>query len=716
MTTMVSIRKAVACLALVPAASGIAQVAPEPLNKYASALSPVLVTGAQTAERDNGVLGEPVSPFSAPVDLRTIPASVLHEPGIQSLSSALDRDASVGENYATSGYYQNFTIRGFTLDLGSAYRINGFVVPGEFDIPLDNMASVEILEGIAGLHGGSVGAGGTVNFVTRRPGAPNFVRAEVEPRGGRLATLDAGSAPVVGDGSTGWAIRMNATHADLRPEQPHADGHRDLLSAAIDARLLPNLMLQADVIAQHRSQPAVPGFQLLGGTTLPDLSFSDVNINRQPWSRPVTNKGVMADVRADWQLSDRLWMEGGVAETVVSIDDNLATPSGCNSAPVQYFCSNGDYVLYDYHANERRSGGHVTATLHGLGDTGPLAHGWSVGIERIDRRIQQSDLYSATTYDDIGNALTGNLRTTATPLPAPVGVGVDLPRQRATQTAAFMSDRLGYREVALLVAVRLVEILQQPADARERRTLPQLAATWHFMPGQMVYASAAGNVEFGSEAPLIASNAGTLLAPRSTRQVEVGWKGMSEAGSEATAAVFTMRRPYEFTLPVGTSYAGLGDYVRAGMQTSTGISVGGKTSPRGLVQLEGSIALLAAKARNTGNPADDGVQIQNVPRISSFLRATCSPASLPVRVHLDWSEKGRRNARRDGLGSAPGYGVIDAGAEWHGTAASRSLTLAMTIRNVANKTYWRDVGEAYSADLLFPGAARSVAVSAIVDF
>ena len=46
------------------------------------------------------------------------------------------------------GYYENFSVRGFTLDPASAYRINGFVVPGELHIALDNKERIEVLRGI----------------------------------------------------------------------------------------------------------------------------------------------------------------------------------------------------------------------------------------------------------------------------------------------------------------------------------------------------------------------------------------------------------------------------------------------------------------------------------------------------------------------------------------------------------------------------------------
>jgi iron complex outermembrane receptor protein len=158
MTSALHVRKTLVCVALAQAMS-CTPAAWAQENPDHVALDRIVVIGARNTERDRGLLGEPILPSDAPVDIRSIPSAVLLAPGHTSLASVLSRDASVEENYATSGYYQNFMIRGFTLDLGSAYRINGFVVPGEFDIPLDNMESVQLLEGVAGLHGGMIAAG-----------------------------------------------------------------------------------------------------------------------------------------------------------------------------------------------------------------------------------------------------------------------------------------------------------------------------------------------------------------------------------------------------------------------------------------------------------------------------------------------------------------------------------------------------------------------------
>jgi len=661
-------------------------------------LATVVVRETRSPLASNSLLGN-LALGEVPVDLSRISASEIAEPGMQSLSNVFQREAAIGQNYAITGYYENFSLRGFTLDLGSAYRINGFVVPAEFHIPLDHIKSVEILKGSGGLSGGQVGASGAINFVTRRAADVASIAGELDSHGGTLLKAELGRAI---HGETGLGFRLTAAHGELRPAQPKADGRRDLLALALDIRPAGTLKIQTDFAIQQRSQRAIPGFQLLGGTTLPDSSVRDLNINQQAWSHPVENNGLMAALRAEWQISGNIRLEGGFAHTEARIEDNLTTPWGCNAAPYQYFCANGDYVLYKYHARELRQTQHAMGAVHLHAETG--------GVEHIERRIRQNDLYSSTSYDAFGNALSGNLATTGLALADPGGTGVDQAPVRATQTAVYVADQISWGAFHLLAALRSVEITQQPADIRENRLLPQIALSWQYAADQNIYISQGRGLDFGSTAPLTAANAGALLAPRLTRQIETGWKGLSSNGYAWSAALFRMVRPYEYTQPTGSSWAGLGDYVQAGEQTHKGLDLGWHTPESRAFRLSGSQAFIRATASDSS--AYDGVQVQNVPRFSSFVRASMSmPGISGLDANLDWIYRGQRNARRDGSGSVPGYHVFNLGLAWRQRLAGHPFTAGLSVRDLADRRYWRDVGEAYSADLLFPGEPRSLTAS-----
>ncbi len=58
------------------------------------------------------------------------------------LSDVVKNDASIGEDYAPVGYYGDFAIRGFPIDLATGIEINGMTVAGEQDVPLENKQQV----------------------------------------------------------------------------------------------------------------------------------------------------------------------------------------------------------------------------------------------------------------------------------------------------------------------------------------------------------------------------------------------------------------------------------------------------------------------------------------------------------------------------------------------------------------------------------------------
>ena len=93
------------------------------------------------------------------------------------------------------------------------------------------------------------------------------------------------------------AFALNLAHEAIRPYPTRSDGERSFAAWSLDAAPSRDLLVAADLELQRRSQFAVPGFQLLGGTALPP-NEPRTNINQQPWSRPVENRGLFAGLRA----------------------------------------------------------------------------------------------------------------------------------------------------------------------------------------------------------------------------------------------------------------------------------------------------------------------------------------------------------------------------------------------------------------------------------
>src|ERR1035441_7602345 len=89
-----------------------------------------------------------------PLSATVVTRELLMDQGARVLSDVVKNDASIGEDYAPVGYYGDFSIRGFPIDLATGIQINGMTIAGEQDVPFENKERVEFLKGIAGIESG----------------------------------------------------------------------------------------------------------------------------------------------------------------------------------------------------------------------------------------------------------------------------------------------------------------------------------------------------------------------------------------------------------------------------------------------------------------------------------------------------------------------------------------------------------------------------------
>ena len=129
---------------------------------------------------------------AAPVSATVVTRDLLNDQIDRVLSDVVKNDASIGEDYAPVGYYGDFQIRGFTIDLATGLQINGLPIAGEQDVPLENKQRVEFLKGIAGVESGVTTAGGLIDYVTKRPALVKTIDVATDHRGTAFVALDLG--------------------------------------------------------------------------------------------------------------------------------------------------------------------------------------------------------------------------------------------------------------------------------------------------------------------------------------------------------------------------------------------------------------------------------------------------------------------------------------------------------------------------------------------
>ncbi|PIL87187.1 TonB-dependent siderophore receptor, partial [Acinetobacter baumannii] len=227
-----------------------------------------------------------------PASITTITSERIADQHAKTLTDVIKNDSSLGDGYAAIGYYPNFVARGFALDLGSSYLINGHTIRGEQNVALENKEQVEILKGISAIQSGMSTPGGVVNYVTKRPADVKNITVDANSEGGYTLATDVG-----GFVNNSFGYRINLAHESIHPNVDHANGKREFGSVALDWKISERSKLLFDIEAQHQSQRSVPGYQLLDGQEVPTNVDQDRLLGYQSWSKPVVNNSLNASLK-----------------------------------------------------------------------------------------------------------------------------------------------------------------------------------------------------------------------------------------------------------------------------------------------------------------------------------------------------------------------------------------------------------------------------------
>lgn len=661
--------------------------------------------------------------LDTPASVAVITEARLKDQQARLLSEVLKNDASVGDSYAPVGYYENFVIRGFALNPASSYKINGRTITGEQNVALENKQQVEVLKGLAGLQSGVSEPGGLVNYVSKRPENVRSVTVSTNEQGERYLATDIG----------GWlgteqqvGVRINLAHEDIRSYVDHADGKRDFASLALDWNISPSALLQLNAEYQDREQRSAPGYQLLGGTDVPHHVSPKDLLAYQSWSNPVGIRSLNLDGLFEYRFNDAWKASFSASRSRVVIDDYSTFAWGCygatscaGTAVPNHFSAEGDYDISDYRSpDDTRSNEEAQAALNGQFDTGFLKHDLTFGTTAFRRLVDRRT--SVNAYIGEGNIYQ----------PSPVLEPYDGPlghtyrRLDSRQYGLFASDRISFNEQWQTILggrqVRLDEETYNQAGTTTRHTqrsvfLPQVALIYKPRPDTSLYASYSKGLSLGGEAAWFSSNADEVLPPTTSRQLEVGIKRDFQRLS-LTAALFQITQDLQYNRP---NEDGTTTFVQQGKQKNVGIELSANGHVTSDLQVSASVA--AIRARVSGSGTDDydydGHQAINVPKLRASLHGDYSIAGIPGLALLGGVQySASKYANREATVKVDDYAVFDVGGRYSTKVGDYATVLRLTVDNLFDKRYWRDVGESAGDGYLFLGAPRTARLSATVNF
>lgn len=691
----------------------------------ATELPAVTVTGEDTSgyQADSASVGgfEAAPLLDTPASISVVNEAMIKDQQARLLSEVLRNDASVGESYAPVGYYENFVVRGFSLNSASSYKINGRTITGEQNVGLENKQQVELLKGLSGLQSGVSEPGGLVNYVTKRPGDVRSVTVSTDDRGSGYLATDIG----------GWfgseqqfGLRANLAHEDLHSYVEHTNGQRDFASLAFDWNISPNALLQLDAEYQTKEQRSAPGYQLLGGSSLPHHASTKKLLAHQSGSKPVTTDTLNLNGNFEYRFSDQWKGNLSASRSRVVIDDYSSFAWGCygsascaGAAVPNYFSPEGNYDIYDFRSpDDTRRNDEVQAALSGHFETGGLGHELSVGTSAFRRVVDKRDAINQM----IGSANINSEPADFAPYDGPLNDSYR--RLDSRQYGLFFNDRISFNEQwQAVLGGREVRLDEETFDSQGDTTrhtqryefLPQAALIYKPVQNLSLYTRYSKGLSLGGEAAWFTTNAYEILAPTVSRQIEAGikydWQRISLA-----AALFQIRQAYQYSRP---NDDGTFTFTQQGEQKNTGLelSANGWASQR--LQIAASVAAIRARVTDSGTPAYEGHQAINVPTLRANLYGDYALPwfdGLALLGAVQYSAS--KYANRQGEVQTGAYAIFNIGSRYSTRIDGYDTVFRLTVDNLFDKRYWRDAGEYMGDGYLFQGAPLTARLSASINF
>jgi iron complex outermembrane receptor protein len=670
----------------------------------------VLVT-SPAAQQVSGF--ENISLREAPFSAVNVDNATLRDLGAQRISDALRLDSSVTDSYNSPAYWDMLSVRGFTLDNRYNYRREGLPINAETMIAMDNKERIELFKGTSGIQAGTSAPGGLANYVVKRP--PNSVEASVRSftlsygnGNNSSVALDAGGR--FGE-SNSVGYRVNAAYENLNPSIQNANGHRQLLSLAMDWRINANTRLEWEVESSSRQQMGVNAASITGNA-LPSPAYAQNNFAKQSWSVPGVFDGLTGSMRLKQRLDNGWMWTTQVGAQRLKTDDRLSYAYGCYAeGNYDRFCSDKTFDLYDYRSeNERRINDALQTELTGQVQLAGIQHEFTFSWMR-QRQIDKLSPMQAYNW-----AGTGSLSGVSDSAAAPDPYDLNTNRQEYS-TEISMKDRIRVHQFAdLWLGLHSSQIQrdsQRTDGSRATRDDRNLTTPWVALSHKLPF-NATGYASYGQgvEAQVTPNrsrytNAGEALPSAKSSQKELGFKGAQGAWLW-NAALFDITRPVwgdQGTCEEDNSCTRKLD----GMAHHKGFELGAGYRSKQWKLDAAATWLNAKRADAVIDPSQNEQRPLNVPSLVMRAAAEYRWTQVPgFRTSLRLSHEGQRDLMEGGAMTLPAWTTADLAAHYSTKLAGQDTDWTLALENVANRAYWRESPKQFGHYYLYAGAPRNL--------
>ena len=590
--------------------------------------------------------------------------------------------------------------------------IDGLNVVSTTDYAAEQFDHIEVLNGLAGSLYGPANPAGLFNFVAKR--ATDLPQHRLTVGGGsggnHKVAVDL-SGPL--DQNDRLRYRLNLLDDEGGGYVSGSKVRRQLFSLALDASLSDRTELETNFSYYHYYDKGLPGkFALGNGLTFP-AAPDPKKAGLGQYYAGDDNHTLTAGLHLKHDFDGNWQGEIGVLRQIADRESTGVTNTFTDRA--------GHYTTTTSSATASRfTINSYMANLNGEVDTGWIHHQIATGVRGFVWK-NMNPAHGATST--LGSASLDQPSRFDQP---------DYPdftdryhSATATQHAFLLSDNLQFSpQWSLLLAGS--ESLLSSANYGKTGARSSASSNSGFSGSASLmykpvdpltlYVTWADSLQQGDTAPAGASNAGNILAPYRSRQVEAGAK-LAVNRLLLTAALFEIKRPFAYTNSSG-------DYAVDGEQRNRGVELMADGDLTDALHLYGGMTWLDPRLFDTASATTDGKQIVGLPRYTASLFAAWDlPGIMGADLHGGARYVGQRPTDNTNSGWVSGYTTLDAGAAWKTRLMQTDTTFRLDVTNLTNRHYWTNIvpgglngysGAGYASASI--GAPRQLQLSMQLDF
>ncbi len=650
-----------------------------------------------------GMLGN-ADMMDTPFNISSYTAQAIEDQQAGTVGDVLVNDPSVRFTTSAGHIYENYSIRGFSVNADDLALNGMYGLSPNGHAPTEFIERVEVLKGPSALLSGmspNGAVGGVVNLVPKRAGDAPLTRFTAD----YISSSQFGGHLDVGrrfGGRNEFGVRFNGAYRDGRSELDGQSKKRLLGALGLDYRG-ERLKLSLDAYANEEDiSDGSPWMASFSGTTVPSPPKTGTNLLRGTHGR-LDNKAAV--VRGEFDFNDQFTAYAGVGARSYRYSGYINGTRAGNVSPA------GNYTGMTYHQNGYIDTLSAEAGLRAQARTGPVGH--QLVLSATALQIESG------TVNKTGASYASNIYNPATPRLA--GQPGAAPKTaETTLTSIALADTLSFaRDRVLLTAGLRAQRVQtttfsgttgvQTADYDKSALTPALGLVVKPWSAQVsLYANYIEGLSQGdSVTDVTARNYGEVFAPYKSKQMEAGVKW--DAGEITnTLSVFQISKPSMLKDTASNTYNADGEQRNRGVEWN----LFGQVAPQ--VRLLGGVTYTQALLTHTANGAFDGNTAFGAPRWAGSVALEWDTPWVPGltltgrAVRTSWQYLNSANTQR-----IPGWTRYDVGARYATRVQGRKVVFRASVENLLDRSYWTGT---FNDGFATQNAPRTFKLSTTIDF